>query len=422
MTAPLPRECRSGVYVSLVRNKYLQKLFSCINTLALPIQIAEARGGMPQDSLLELVGLIYDAALDAQRWPAFLKKYADVIGADGVLFQVHNLDTDQGNVALSFNLDESVSRAYDQHYAGLNEWVRRGSHLLETGNIVTGQMAITDADLLKTEFYNEFLRQAKIFHNFGGIIRRDGNRISGLTALRPRSRPAFSETESSVLRVLMPHLQRAVQLHRRFFAIESIAGGLSQVLDRLPVACILISSHGRVMAPNRMASEIVNQNDGFRIDATGEISGLSVSETSILQRLLRTAARTGNGKALDAGGVCVLSRRSLRRPFQILVTPLHSGDWLQETLRAAAALIISDPETGTQGNGNVLRQVFGFTPTESKLGILLMNGQSLEDAADALHITIATARTHLKRLLSKTGTSRQTELVRLLLTSLASVK
>jgi len=105
-----------------------------------------------------------------------------------------------------------------------------------------------------------------------------------------------------------------------------------------------------------------------------------------------------------------------------LVTPLHSGDWLQETLRAAAALIISDPETGTQGNGNVLRQVFGFTPTESKLGILLMNGQSLEDAADALHITIATARTHLKRLLSKTGTSRQTELVRLLLTSLACVR
>jgi DNA-binding CsgD family transcriptional regulator len=44
-------------------------------------------------------------------------------------------------------------------------------------------------------------------------------------------------------------------------------------------------------------------------------------------------------------------------------------------------------------------------------------GSSLQAAADRLGIKIATARTHLHRIFVKTGTTRQAELMRLMLTS-----
>ncbi|MGB3627607.1 MAG: helix-turn-helix transcriptional regulator [Henriciella sp.] len=55
--------------------------------------------------------------------------------------------------------------------------------------------------------------------------------------------------------------------------------------------------------------------------------------------------------------------------------------------------------------------VFGLTRAEADIASELMAGQSLADIATARGIAISTARTHLARLFSKTGTTRQPELV-----------
>ena len=44
-----------------------------------------------------------------------------------------------------------------------------------------------------------------------------------------------------------------------------------------------------------------------------------------------------------------------------------------------------------------------------------MEGREVREAAELLSITLETCRFHLKRILAKTGTSRQTELLRLML-------
>ena len=51
--------------------------------------------------------------------------------------------------------------------------------------------------------------------------------------------------------------------------------------------------------------------------------------------------------------------------------------------------------------------------------MLLVQGMTISEAAEALGISIPTAKTHLARLFDKTGTSRQTDLVRLAMSALA---
>jgi len=49
------------------------------------------------------------------------------------------------------------------------------------------------------------------------------------------------------------------------------------------------------------------------------------------------------------------------------------------------------------------------------LSDLLLRGREMQEVANGLGLTLETARFHTKRVLSKTGTRRQTELMRLML-------
>ena len=67
------------------------------------------------------------------------------------------------------------------------------------------------------------------------------------------------------------------------------------------------------------------------------------------------------------------------------------------------------------------KQLFNLTPAETGLAIELANGFSLEEAAENLNIRRNTARAHLRSIFSKTGVRRQTELVRIILNSVAAL-
>ena len=65
----------------------------------------------------------------------------------------------------------------------------------------------------------------------------------------------------------------------------------------------------------------------------------------------------------------------------------------------------------------MIRQLFGLSPAETRVAQRLMMGDSPEQAAAFLEVKIATARWHLAALYRKTGTSRQAQLVRLLMSA-----
>ena len=65
--------------------------------------------------------------------------------------------------------------------------------------------------------------------------------------------------------------------------------------------------------------------------------------------------------------------------------------------------------------GDVLRRLYGLTPAEAAVTVLLLEGLRTDQLAERLGITLFTARTHVKRILSKVDARSQAELVRVLL-------
>jgi DNA-binding CsgD family transcriptional regulator/PAS domain-containing protein len=374
-----------------------------------------------EEQALALIGLIYDAAGNSSLWPRFLREFGKALRAPATNIFAQDLDNHAFNVAAQVGIDPSYDDAYDRYYHTKNIYLIRGQHLLRSGNVVPSQSLCSDAEALRSEFYNEWIVPQKQSYGLIGVISRNRSLTSMAGAIRFRGMPPFGEEELALVRLLIPHLQRAVQLHRRIADIEARHRGASDALDRWQLGMVLVDACGRIVFMNRSASEIVRARDGLASEADGLHAALT-HETVALRGLIQGAMQTSAGLGLQSGGAITLSRPSLKRPLNVLVTPLAPHDSLAAHKRAAAILFVRDPEACGDADQGVLQRFYGLTAAEAALAMLLIAGHNLASAADGLGVTMNTARTHLKRIFEKTGTKRQAELVGLVLRSPAQVR
>ena len=166
---------------------------------------------------------------------------------------------------------------------------------------------------------------------------------------------------------------------------------------------------------NRSAERMAVRGEGLRVIGQ-RLSGSTSSETSTLHRLIQDSVRTASG-GMGAGGAMTLYRGMEQRPLQLLVSPLGSHEQLLSHDRAVAAVFATDPDRVPEPPSEVLVRLYGLTPAESRLASHLATGIGLLEAAKVLGISHNTARNQLKQVFAKTGTHRQADLVRLLLSN-----
>ena len=144
------------------------------------------------------------------------------------------------------------------------------------------------------------------------------------------------------------------------------------------------------------------------------VSAAGTGATACLQRLIDGAVQTGAGKSLAAGGALQLVGAGGRR-LQVLVTPLPALSAALEG-KAMAAVFCSDPDAVIGRLSQRLEALYRLTPAEGQLTEALVNGQSLQEYAQARCVTMNTLRMQLKSAAAKTGAKRQSDLVRIVLT------
>lgn len=360
--------------------------------------------------LRDLIHRIYDSAVDARQWHHFLTGFAEAVGAHAAGLLVQDLRDHQGNLSEGQGFDPFWEQRYAEHYAGLNIWLQRGSHLLRhPGIVITSQALIRESELEKTEFFNDFLRPQGHFYSFGASIAYEESVISGITALRSKSADGFAAAEVDLLQQLMPHLQSALRLHHRIAGLALELKHTSAALDRLPQGLLIIDSVGRIVFMNRLAESILRTGDGLMLAANG-LHARRHQDTVRLRMLITRAAATTAGNDLHPGGALSLPRSGKLGPLKLQVAPLSSGS------RAAAILLITAPEYQAVPESEMLQDLLDLTPAEARLAAALVAGKTIKQFAEEVEVTLNTARTQLKSVFSKTGVSRQADLVRLILT------
>lgn len=373
-----------------------------------------------EQCVLDLVALIYDAAGDPALWPVFLDRFADAVQGTTTSLIFYDATRQAGGLTASARSDPIDQRKYNEYYVGVDCWGIHGGHLLAPGKVLAGQQLCPDRVLEQSEFYADFLRPMKAFHQVCGIIAVNASSTSLIASVRSKTNGPFKYEDTRLLNILMPHLQRALVLHQRIEALHATNASAIEALDRLPHGLVLVSAAMEVVFLNRSAKMIVDQNDGLTVNRR-YLRARSSDDTRRLHELLQKSISTSLGRGMHAGGATTIARPSHRRPFHVLVTPVHLRTMLPTALTPAAVAFIADPELKFETEVQTLVQLFDLSRAEARLAAALSKGYNLTETSQLLGISLSTVRTQLGKLFEKTGTTRQAALIRTILMSPASL-
>jgi len=373
---------------------------------------------LPGRTVIHIIGRIYEAAEDPRAWAEVLRLLGNEFRSTVNGFVLNDRNSPGGEVSASDSPDVKLVEEYNSYYCSKNVLLQRMSAMMKPRQLLNSSDVMYDSDLIATEYYEDFLKRWNIFYFLGGVITSDANSNAVLSLARSRKTGPFTSSELGLLTLVIPHLERAARLSGAFARFRQ---GRDEVLDRLPMGIIVLDESGKVEFFNRAAETILAKKDGL-CWSSGGVSAVDPTQASRLAAAIKGAKLTATGKGLAGGGNLSITRSSIGRPLSVMVAPMMPSTASPLSRAPRVAMFITDPEATQVTNLERLKALFNLTPAESRMASQLLQGKSVIEAADALGITRQTARVHLKRIFGKTYTGRQSELMRLLLNSPATLR
>lgn len=372
---------------------------------------------LPLSDFSRTVELIYDAALDGERWNDAVRAIAHITGSNNS--SLHFIDTERNILGNAF------------HFNTQPEFVRR---LLETyGQLWVLQASIFNwpvgeprhlPDILPTDefqagrFYREWIVPQGQGDYVGMIALRSGARMVKSSNARKAIDGPYSREQLDTFKLLAPHVCKAVQISDVLDVRALALSRLDETLSSLRSGVFLVDGQARVVYMNAAADRLQRSHRALTLSAAGYIEPLDPDAARALSAALAAALHSQPATDLaDSGTIALPDPRQGGVLAHVL--PLRRGarQSVSQHFAAAAALFVQDPHVSVPLPGAAFAKLFGLTPRELQVVVTLLPDRSLPDVSDILGISVATVKTHLASVFAKTGTSRQSELVALVMQS-----
>jgi DNA-binding CsgD family transcriptional regulator len=368
---------------------------------------AEVSGAAPDHD--RLVELLYAGIGEAKPFDSFLKGLRASVDAESSTLIIERQRRDRPGAIYS-------GAASEERIARYNDLYTQDPFIdLPLGKVTTLAELVGEGGFSRSEFMTSFMTGSGWMHVVGAdIVEPSGARVR-MRATRVLGRDNFGTAERESFRRLLPHLTQAMGLFLRLNGLEAERELFAGALGRLAVGAIIVDRDCRILQATPQAEAIlaekdVLKNDRGRLRLLDE-AGPSGAFTAAVAEIAETS------DASFAGSRAFSIHRSCGEALGLVVRPAPHSAKLHAPLRGAALVIIADAGSNVAPQPAVLVRLFGLTPAEAELAALMGQGLDLDDASAALSITKNTAKAHLRMVFSKTGVSRQSELVRLLLRS-----
>ncbi|WP_101759710.1 helix-turn-helix transcriptional regulator [Oceanicoccus sp. KOV_DT_Chl] len=368
------------------------------------------------NNLSALLQALYAGPLETIPWQYFLQTIRTTLNADGaILILRHPSEHDFGAMITDGfpELGQKKNTLYSENLYTLDPFVN-----LPAGKVVTLQEHIGSDELSNSAFYQQALQPFGIFHLLGIDIYEPGGFKASFRLSRRAEHKPFDQQQKDFCALLIPHLQQAITIHSRLNELESERSLYASAVGQMSVATLLLNDKQQVIKTNGIAKQLLAQKDGVKLRA---------NKLELDNNHANTQLREIINKALQEQPSCSLvqamsvPRTAGKSPLGLIIRPIPINEWAEDQSNPTIAIFISDPEQKSQASQHILSQLFNLTAAESRLALLLANGLSLDEAVAKQNISRNTGRAHLRSIFAKTEVKQQTQLVSLILKSVASL-
>lgn len=258
----------------------------------------------------------------------------------------------------------------------------------------------TEADCRKYPEYGAVIDRLDIPYVCLSPLQKGAESQLGLAVMRSRRVGNIERDQKRMFAATAPHVLSAINTS---LALEGRAVSLvRQALEGMDEAAFVLDRSGRAKiwtsaADALLSTGVLRVKGGRLCLARGDDAGLqtSIAAAVSLGRDDRTAPRPV--LAYDEHGL----------GFLIHFTSLQGLHGLD--FDAAALLIAKTARPLDGGKAEMARQLFGLTLSEAAVAGLLASGHSAQVVAERQGVAVGTVRTHIRRILEKSGTGSQLE-------------
>ena len=379
---------------------------------AAPLSLQNGFGHAPE-ILSELLGQIYEGQEDSQPWATSLRSIQNELRASWVALMLRPATAKRD--AQIVTAGRPVWLASESPYLRGNEIPPGGVF----SALSTDRMSVVEASSAKPASQ----------HTMGADILIGGSELIRLRVCRSDRQGPFTSKEIAFGQMLLPHFKRAVSGWLRQQQWERDTYLNERAIESLRLGIVTVSESGCVLNANRMALQFLRSNSGIRI-ANGVITCDNQSEDRKLRLAIQKAIDERNSPLNDLG-IAIMAKNPLSAArATMLVKRVAYAPSVPGPSTAAAVVYIRipipasftrSPDYERRMSQRLVRQLFALTPQESAMVLCMVDGATLDEAASALGIKRNTARTHLRTIFSKMDVPRQSSMVRVIASSVATM-
>jgi DNA-binding CsgD family transcriptional regulator len=364
------------------------------------------------ESFSDLVGAIYDCALDPRQWAPTLARVDSLFSfASAALGVVHLRGPHLINAAAGYDAEWlAAAESYAPECVALLGGEERVSRFpLDEPILASESSGYAGRDA--NRFFVEILRPRGIFDGAHVTLASGPTLMAYALFNRHLSAGEISQSEVAALRLLGPHFRRAVTIGNLFDLKAIDASTFASTLDVFAFGVILVREGARIVHANAAARSMLAAREPVRSDR-GVLNLSSATSNTALERSISQALN--DESAMGARGIAIPVRPTAGAPCLVHVLPLRRGEIRRGVdPQAAAAVFIAPSSAPGKAAAEGVALLYDLTPAETRIFELITAGMTPAQAGEHLGIARSTVKTHLLRLFEKTGCKRQADLGRL---------
>jgi DNA-binding CsgD family transcriptional regulator/PAS domain-containing protein len=357
-----------------------------------------------------LIGDIYDAAVDQTLWIGALDKAAQFVGAQAGVLLWQNPASISVELIHAFGIEPHYLDLYLERYAKLDPTTAL-MFQLETDDVASLTDLLPPSEFANSFFNREWLEPQGFVDLLQASLEKSPTDFVRLFFLRKREGGMVDGLMRERLRLIVPHIRRAVLVGQMVDRAAAEAATFGNALDGIGAGLFFVDAGGRIVHANTSGQDMLEQG----VLARGSSGKLASYDTSSVQGLDEIFGIAESGDADEPrGGAVPLTARDGEH-YVAHVLPLTTGSRRQAgaSSEAIAAVFVKKAALNMPSPLDIIAKFYKLTPTELRVLFAIVQVGGVPDVAQSMGISPSTVKTHLRRLFAKTGTDRQADLVKL---------
>ncbi|MEI9988606.1 MAG: LuxR C-terminal-related transcriptional regulator [Rhizomicrobium sp.] len=336
-----------------------------------------------------MIGAIYDCILDRRCWSNVFELLCPRIGAAMAIYR------QTPTLLVQHGIAPQAWSTYQSEFGRSNPWSEAALLYLREGDMRTLYRTVDIAEFRRTRFYRELVVPQGWGDSIGGMLSRTTSSLAFIAMIRPERDGPYGDGEVGIMKTLLPHARKAAKLGWLFEDQRAKLSGMAAFVERIKGAALLIDGAGRIAYANAAAEQLLS--DGVLLREQNRI--LLPRDAAVRDALRRAWSGEANIPFIK------LARHPQGSRILSVIPPSDESG-------GHAIVLVSAPEAGLPLPGPILMEAYGLTVAEIRVLVGLVKGQAIAELAREFGVTQRTVKAHLQKIFAKTGTRRQSDLIR----------